>query len=103
MSQHSSATTNRYTYKYTTVFVDRFGTIISSTVCGKTSQLLVQNSKQIIKKAVFLNMESHVQLTKYKTQNYTFTFSLSIKYVFLAMQYMDFENHTNKMCVCTNI
>ncbi len=49
--------------------------VLLSQVCSKTSQLLVQNSKQIIKKAVFSNMESHVQLTKYKTQNYTLTFS----------------------------
>lgn len=49
--------------------------VLLSQVCGKTSQLLVQNSKQIIKKAVFSNMQSHVQLTKYKSQNYTLTFS----------------------------
>ena len=33
-----------------------FALVLFSQVCGKTSQLLVQNSKQIIKKSVFSNM-----------------------------------------------
>ncbi len=66
------------------------------TIGTKTSQLLVQNSKQIIKKAVFSNMESHVQLTKYKTQNYTLTFSphlisVSSK-IYLSYEVLVFHN-----------